>query len=183
MTSTAEPEALSIVDFWREAGAKRWFAKDADFDRAFTQTCYAAHLRAAGRELDAWNLHPIGALALQILLDQLPRNAFRGNAHAYATDSLARHFALAALDDGLDVQIDAELRPFCYMSLMHAEDLALQQRSVALFEALGGTSLDFAHEHLQIILRFGRFPHRNKALGRASTSAELQFLDAGGFAG
>lgn len=183
MSIHTNPEASTIVAFWRKAGSQRWFSKDLDFDREFTDQFYASHLRAAERQLDDWNLEPVGALALQILLDQLPRNAFRGNAHAYATDSLAQHFALAAIDNGLAAQIEAELRPFCYMALMHAEDLPLQQRSVALFTALGGPSLSFAHEHLDIIQRFGRFPHRNPVLGRVSTSAELEFLAGGGFAG
>jgi uncharacterized protein (DUF924 family) len=181
--SHAQPEASAIVDFWRHAGAQSWFRKDADFDREFSNLFFAAHLRAAARQLDHWNEDAIGALALQILLDQLPRNAFRGNAHAYATDSLAQHFALAAIDHGLSAQIETQLRPFSYMALMHAEDLALQQRCVTLFEALGGPSLEFAHEHHDIIKRFGRFPHRNTALGRSSTREELDFLAAGGFAG
>lgn len=176
-------EALQIVNFWRDAGPARWFSKDDDFDRAFTRHCEADHLRAAARRLDDWNQDPIGALALQILLDQLPRNAFRGTAHAWATDPLARHFALAAIAAGLDAHIEPQLRPFCYMALMHAEDLDLQEHCVQLFQALGGPSLSHAHEHRDIIARFGRFPHRNPALGRISTAAETAFLAQGGFAG
>lgn len=181
--NTAGPTSAAIVLFWREAGAGRWFKQDNNFDRALTARFHSAHLQAAGRKLDQWNQNPESALALQILLDQLPRNVYRGNAHAYATDPLARHFALAAIDAGLDQQIEPGLRQFCYMSLMHSEDLDLQRRCVALFETLGGDGLDYARGHCDIIERFGRFPHRNAMLGRITSKAEKAFLDGGGFAG
>jgi len=177
------PSPAAILAFWREAGPQRWFAKDLNFDRALGARFHAAHLLAGERKLDAWNATAEGAFALQILLDQVPRNIFRGTAHAFATDPLARMFCLAAIERGFDQQIEAELRPFCYMALMHAEDVPLQERSVSLFKALGGGSLDHAIEHRDIIQRFGRFPHRNLAFGRDSTPAELGFLKAGGFAG
>lgn len=177
------PTPAAVVGFWREAGPQRWFTQDLNFDRALGARFHEAHLLAAQRKLDAWNTEPEGALALQIVLDQVPRNIFRGSAHAYATDPLARHFALAALDAGLDAKIEPALRPFCYMALMHAEDLALQERCVALFEALGGPSLPHAIEHRDIVRRFGRFPHRNPLFGRATTAEEQAFLKAGGFAG
>lgn len=177
------PDPGAVVLFWREAGPTRWFTKDVNFDRALAARFHAAHLLAAERKLDDWNQNAQGALALQILLDQLPRNLYRGNAHAWATDPLALHFALAAIDAKLDAQIDASLRPFCYMALMHSEDLSLQRRSVRLFEALGGPPLAHALEHCAIIERFGRFPHRNAALGRSSSAPERSYLEAGGFAG
>jgi uncharacterized protein (DUF924 family) len=177
------PNPGAVVSFWREAGPQSWFRKDVNFDRALAARFHSAHLLAAERRLDAWNQTAEGALALQILLDQLPRNLYRGNAHAWATDPLARHFAVAAIDAGLDAQIEIGLRPFCYMALMHSEDLEMQRRSVSLFEAMGGPSLAYAHEHFEIIDRFGRFPHRNPALGRITTPAEMAFLEAGGFAG
>ncbi|WP_395789354.1 DUF924 family protein [Aquimonas sp.] len=179
----AGPTPAAVVSFWRDAGPQRWFTKDLNFDRALGARFHAAHLLAAERKLDAWNLSAEGALALQILLDQVPRNLFRGSAHSWATDPLARRFAVAAIEAGLDASIEPGLRPFCYMALMHAEDLALQERCVALFEALGGPSLPHAIEHRDIIRRFGRFPHRNAALGRDSTEVEVAFLKAGGFAG
>lgn len=179
----AGPTPAAVVGFWREAGPQRWFAKDLNFDRALGARFHEAHLLAAERRLDAWNAEAEGALALQILLDQVPRNLYRGTAHAFATDPLALHFALAAIDAGLDQQIEASLRPFCYMALMHAEHLALQERCVALFEALGGPSLPHAIEHRDIIRRFGRFPHRNPLFGRETTREEQAFLEAGGFAG
>lgn len=177
------PSPSAVVTFWRDAGPDRWFRKDPNFDRALGARFHAGHLLAAERRLDDWNSSSDGALALQILLDQVPRNIFRGTAHAWATDPLARHFALQALDAGLDQTVDPALRQFCYMSLMHAEDVELQRRCVQLFEALGGPGLPYARDHCAIIERFGRFPHRNAALGRATTAAEQAFLDSGGFAG
>ncbi len=182
-SAEAGPSPGAVVGFWREAGPQRWFAKDLNFDRALGARFHEAHLLAAQRRLDGWNAEAEGALALQILLDQVPRNLYRGTAHAFATDPLALHFALAALDAGLDQQIEATLRPFCYMALMHAEVLELQERCVALFEALGGPSLPHAIEHRDTIRRFGRFPHRNPLFGRETTREEQAFLDAGGFAG
>lgn len=179
----AGPSPSAVLTFWREAGPQRWFAKNLNFDRALGARFHAAHLLAAERKLDDWNTSAEGAFALQILLDQVPRNIFRGTAHAFATDPLARLFCLEALEKGLDEQIEPQLRPFCYMALMHAEDLELQQRCVALFEKLGGPSLPFAIEHRDIIQRFGRFPHRNGVFGRSTTAEEQAFLDAGGFAG
>ena len=177
------PDPGAVVIFWREAGPDRWFRKDVNFDRSLAARFHAAHLLGAERRLDDWNRTAEGALALQILLDQLPRNVYRGNAHAWATDPLALSFALAAIDAGLDAQVEPGLRMFCYMALMHSEDLVVQRRCVTLFEALGGPPLEHAQAHCDIIERFGRFPHRNRALGRVSTSAEQAFLDAGGFAG
>jgi uncharacterized protein (DUF924 family) len=182
-TPNPGPDPAAVLLFWREAGPERWFRKDPNFDRAVGARFHAGHLLAAERRLDAWNDRPEGAFALQILLDQVPRNIFRGTAHAWATDPLAVHFALAAIDAGHDQSIEPGLRPFCYMALMHAEDLALQERCVALFEALGGPSLPFAIDHRDIIRRFGRFPHRNAALGRVTTREEAAFLASGGFAG
>jgi uncharacterized protein (DUF924 family) len=177
------PDPGAVVTFWREAGPDRWFRKDLNFDRSLAARFHAAHLLAAERRLDDWNRTAHGALALQILLDQLPRNVYRGNAHAWATDPLALHLALAAIDAGLDEQVEAGLRMFCYMALMHSEDIVVQRRSLQLFAALGGSPLEHAQTHHDIIERFGRFPHRNRALGRVSTPAEKAFLDAGGFAG
>ena len=181
--NTAGPTPSAIVLFWREAGRERWFSKDNNFDRALTARFHSAHLQAAGRQFDHWNENAEGALALQILLDQLPRNVYRGNAHAYATDPLALSFALAAIKAGLDQQIDPALRMFCYMSLMHSENLVMQQHCVELFEKLGGDEVAYAREHHDIIERFGRFPHRNPALGRVTTADEQKFLKSGGFAG
>ena len=174
--------AADITAFWRAAGPQRWFAKDDAFDQAFTGRFLQAHYAAARREHDAWSRDPEGALALMVLLDQFPRNAFRGTAHMFATDPLALHYARQALQDGLDMKVDADVRLFLYLPFMHSESLEDQLRCVALCDALG-QSQSYAQEHLEIIARFGRFPHRNPALGRATTAEEQVFLDGGGFAG
>ncbi|MFO0608010.1 MAG: DUF924 family protein [Polyangiales bacterium] len=177
------PTPADIVRFWREAGPRAWFAKDDAFDarcRAFE----AAHHAAARRELDAWEATPEGALALCLLLDQFPRNLYRASGHAFATDPLARAIADRAIAAGHDRAFDVDLRAFFYLPFEHAEDAALQARSVALFEATGNAEyVRFAALHRDLIARFGRFPHRNRALGRTSTPEEEAFLAGGGFAG
>ena len=173
----------SICGFWREAGPDRWFAKDVAFDAAFRSRFQDAHFAAARLELDAWADDAEGALALMILLDQFPRNAFRGTAHMYATDPLARHFANRAIDRGLDHQLEPEVRVFLYLPFSHSEALADQERAVALYTALGSDDTDWAIMHHDIIARFGRFPHRNATLGRETTAEEQAFLDGGGFSG
>jgi len=175
--------AAEIVRFWRDAGPKLWFVKDETFDgrcRGFE----VEHHAAARGELSAWEMDAEGALALLILLDQLPRNIFRNSPHAFATDNLAQAIAARALDRGFDAATDSALRLFFYLPFEHAEDLAMQERCVTLFTNLGDAEyLKFALLHRDIIARFGRFPHRNAILGRKSTVEELQFLADGGFAG
>nr|WP_314565400.1 DUF924 family protein [uncultured Pseudomonas sp.] len=173
----------SVLDFWKHAGPKRWFAKDEVFDATFRDTFHVAHLQAARRELESWLDSAQGALALLILLDQYPRNAFRGTAHMFATDPLARLYASRMVDAGLDQQIEPALRAFCYLPFEHSEDLADQQRSLVLNQQLDANTYHWAKEHARIIEQFGRFPHRNEVLARATTDAERRFLDAGGFSG
>ncbi len=175
--------AAAVVRFWRDAGPARWFRKDDAFDERFRERFLALHERAAAGELDHQAAAPEGALALLILLDQFPRNAFRGSARMYATDAQAQRIARAALAQGLDAQVPLELRNFMYLPLMHAENAADQQLSVLKTAALGGEPQRIALHHQDIIGRFGRFPHRNELLGRPSTEAELQFLAQGGFRG
>ena len=161
-----------------------WFAKDDAFDARFRERFEAAHFVAARRELDQWAETPEGALALLILLDQFPRNCFRGTAHAFATDPLARMFAVRALDAGFDRAVENDLRRFFYLPLQHAEDMALQDRQLALFQAMERPADDrWAEHHHAIIERFGRFPHRNRALGRETTAEEKAFLEQDGFRG
>lgn len=172
-----------VVSFWRAAGPGLWFARNAPFDSEFTAKCHALHVAAAEGELDAWSATPEGALALVILLDQFPRNAFRDTPRMFATDAQAVKVADAALAAGHDRAVEPELRTFFYLPYEHAEDLLLQERAVALFEPLGGEVLHYAEVHRDIIRRFGRFPHRNAILGRDTTPEEQAFLDEGGFAG
>ena len=141
-------------------------------------------MAAARRELDDWAETAEGSLALMILLDQFPRNSFRGTAHAFATDPLARMFAVRALDAGLDRLVENDLRRFFYLPLQHAEDMALQDRQLALFQAMERPADDrWAEHHHRVIAAFGRFPHRNRALGRKTTPEEQAFLDEDGFRG
>lgn len=174
----------AVVAFWKEAGPSKWFAKDDAFDADFRRRFEAAHLAAARRELDDWADSADGALALLILLDQFPRNVWRGTGHAFATDPLARMFAVRALDAGYDRLVENDLRRFFYLPLQHAEDMALQDRQLALFQTMERPADDrWAEHHHAVIQRFGRFPHRNQALGRETTAEEAAFLEQDGFRG
>jgi uncharacterized protein (DUF924 family) len=174
-------QPADIIGFWREAGPERWWRADPVFDARCRTHWLDAHLAAARRELDAWRGDVEGALALVLLLDQIPRNVFRGSAHAYATDPLARHVAGHAIASGLDIAGPRDLRGFFYLPFQHSEDLADQARAVALYTAMGDeTMLPYARRHQEVIARFGRFPHRNAALGRANTAEEDAWLRAGG---
>jgi uncharacterized protein (DUF924 family) len=175
--------AEAVIEFWKQAGPKRWFTKDDAFDAAFRDTFYVTHMQAARRELEGWLDSAHGALALLILLDQYPRNAFRGTAHMFATDPLARLYARRMVDAGLDQLIEPELRAFCYLPFEHSEDPADQQRSLVLNQQLDASTYHWAKEHAAIIERFGRFAHRNEVLARVTTAQEREFLDNGGFAG
>jgi uncharacterized protein (DUF924 family) len=178
-----EDEAAAVIRFWREAGPPRWFAKEPEFDRAFRERFLAAHEAAARGELLNWTASAEKMLALILLLDQFPRNAFRGTPRMYDTDALALGIAGAAVDAGYDLQGPADLRLFFYLPFGHSENLADQERSVELARRLGEPSLSHAKGHHDIIRRFGRFPHRNRILGRVMTEEEQRFLDEGGFAG
>ena len=177
-----------ITEFWRGAGPKRWFAKDDTFDAAIRLKFEAVHHAAARGDYDGWAESADGALALVILLDQFPRNLWRGSSHAFATDPLARKVARAAVAREHDQRIDTDLRTFFYLPFMHSEALADQQQGLLLYEALARETGDpdankWSRDHHAIIARFGRFPHRNRALGRETTPEEQAFLDEGGFAG
>ncbi|MBW8716173.1 MAG: DUF924 family protein [Variovorax paradoxus] len=177
------PTAQDVVGFWRQAGPERWFAKNEAFDAQFRERFLAAHEAAARGELDHWAQGAEGALALLVLLDQFPRNTWRGNARMLATDAKALAIARQAIEAGLDLKTDEELRRFFYLPFMHSESLDDQQRSVELNAALDANTQRFAVLHRDIIARFGRFPHRNRLLGRTSSAEEQRFLDEGGFAG
>jgi len=173
-----------VIAFWREAGPERWFEKNEVFDEAVRARFLALHERAAAGELKDWENSAEGTLALLLLFDQFPRNMFRGTARAFATDELARAIAAGALLKGFDAQVPSDLRTFLYLPFEHSEDMADQERGLALYTAAGDQDdLKWAQIHADIIRRFGRFPHRNAALGRSTTPEEQAFLDAGGFAG
>ena len=177
-----------MIAFWRDAGPKRWFASDPDFDRLLAEHFGAAHLAASRGELHAWEETPAGMLALLILTDQFSRNLYRGSAHAFATDAMARAVTERALARGFDQQTDVVMRQFFYLPFQHHEDPGAQARSLELYTRLhidGGdeSGLTYAKIHADIITRFGRFPHRNAVMGRVSTPEEIAFLADGGFAG
>lgn len=177
-------EPSDVIAFWREAGSGKWFAKDDAFDAAFRDLFRDDHLAAARRERDVWAETPDGSLALCLLLDQWPRNCFRQTGHAFATDPLARLFARRAVAAGHDQVFEEEIRPFFYLPFQHSEDLADQDLALVLFGRLTPPDADkWARHHRGIIARFGRFPHRNAALGRTSTPEELAFLTTDGFRG
>jgi uncharacterized protein (DUF924 family) len=173
--------AHAVVAFWREAGVSKWFNGGAGFDAECRERFLESHFAAARREFADWMGDAEGALALVLLLDQIPRNVFRGSAHAFATDGLAREVARNAIAAGFDRQVDPALQLFFYMPFEHSEELADQQRAVALTSALDDASYSrYAILHHDVIARFGRFPHRNAVLGRSNTPEEQVWLDAGG---
>jgi len=180
---TIPEEARAVVAFWRAAGPARWFAKDDSFDTRFRDRFLAAHEAAARGELAHSVMSSDGALALVILLDQFPRNAFRGTARMYATDGHARLVADAAIEAGHDRAVENDLAKFFYLPFAHSESLADQERSVMLTRRLGEPDLSHALGHRDIVRRFGRFPHRNLILDRSMTRKEQHYLDSGGFKG
>lgn len=176
-------EARAVVDYWRAAGPSLWFAKDPAFDRSFRERFAEAHARATRGELSDWANTADGALALILLLDQYPRNSFRGTPRMYATDAVARDVARRAVEAGFDRQVEPALQVFVILPLGHSESLADQEHAVELSRRLGPLHLEHAEHHRDIVRRFGRFPHRNAILGRASTEAEREYLDNGGYRG
>jgi uncharacterized protein (DUF924 family) len=177
------PGARDVVAFWRAAGPSRWFRADPTFDRMVVRRLGAAHEAAARGALD-WLTGPTGALGLVILLDQAPRNMFRGMARAFATDAAAREVTRAVLDAGWDARVPRAMRGFFYLPLEHSEDAADQELCCRLCAAMGDPEgLRWAELHRDIIARFGRFPHRNRALGRDTTPEEARYLEEGGFKG
>jgi uncharacterized protein (DUF924 family) len=175
-----------ILSFWFGDGSdpeheRRWFAQDAAFDQACSAGFLADHQRAAVGELDSWKETPSGALALILLLDQFPRNIFRGSPRAFATDPKARATAKEAITRGFDLALPPARRSFIYIPLQHSENLDDQRESVRLFHKLAAEDpamagyVKYADDHLEVIRRFGRFPHRNAVLGRVSTPDEIAF--------
>ncbi|MFK4491450.1 DUF924 family protein [Bradyrhizobium sp. USDA 336] len=173
-----------VLAFWREAGRERWYERSDAFDAEIRRRFPSLWQRAAAGELASWEASDDGALALVILLDQFPRNMFRGTPQAFASDAQARDVARRAIARGVDRRVDPLLLEFLYLPFMHSEHLADQLHCVALFQNTDNAeSLKYARDHADIIARFGRFPHRNRLLGRDTTEEEQAFLDGGGFAG
>jgi uncharacterized protein (DUF924 family) len=184
MTDAREMTPENILAFWREAGPERWYRRDAAFDTAIRSQFLPLWQKAAAGELSSWETSDDGALALVIVLDQFPRNMFRDDMRTYSSDALAREVASRAIARGTDMRVEGALLEFLYMPLMHSELLSDQLRCVELFRKAGNSrNREYAEDHADIIRRFGRFPHRNRILGRMTTSEEQAFLDQGGFSG
>jgi uncharacterized protein (DUF924 family) len=178
------PLPADVLAFWRKAGMAKWYTKDEAFDAEVRRRFLRLWEAAGAGELIAWETTDDGALALVIVLDQFPRNMFRGDARTFSTDDQALAVAARAIARGADTRIAPDLIEFLYMPFMHSERLADQDRCVALFRSRGRPeNLKFAEVHADIIRKFGRFPHRNALLGRMTSAEEQAFLDAGGFAG
>ena len=191
MTDRHLPDrARALLDAWfgppgdpdRERHREIWFKSTTEFDDALRHTFLADLEAGAAGELRSWEALPEGSLALVLVLDQIPRNIFRGTPRAYATDAAARAAADRALERGFDRLVPLVWRRFFYMPFHHSEDIADQRRSVALFDALPrnpdrrGALRRYGRPYIDVIERFGRFPHRNEILGRESTPDEIAFL-------
>ena len=165
-----------VLEFWF-ADPARWWKKDPAFDAEIRSRFSELHELIERGEQEDWRKAPRGALAYVIVLDQFSRNMFRGTARMFASDARAIAAARAAIEGGDDQALDPAERTFLYMPFMHSEDHADQERSVALFQSLSAPDqVRYAEQHRDIVRRFGRFPHRNELLGRASTPEELEFL-------
>jgi len=168
--------AQEVLDFWFGQDRKAWFEKNPAFDEDIRRRFLRLYESAAAGEMAHWMQAPAECLALVVLLDQFPRNLFRGSARAFAADPLARAAARVILENGWDKAMSPDERMFAYLPFEHSESLADQERCCALMRPLGKDLLDWAEKHRAIIERFGRFPHRNAALGRESTPEEADFL-------
>ncbi len=179
MTTKAPQE---ILEFWfGRLTRQQWFQRSDALDEEISRRFSDVHLSLARGEVENWRETPESRLAAIIVLDQFSRHIYRGTALAFATDWMALREAKLALSAGADADTPPERRGFIYLPFEHSEDIADQERSVALFEALGDAEyLDYAQRHLAVIRQFGRFPHRNVFLGRETTDAELDYLSKPG---
>ena len=177
-----DPIPAAIIDFWfSEKVSRQWFSSTRELDHEI-HAKYAALWRIATEGgLDDWCETPEGSLALVIVLDQFPLNMFRGTPSCFSSEAQATQCAKHAIERGFDHLLDKRRLAFLYMPLMHSEELADQDLSVALFEQAGfKQNLAFAKHHREIVKRFGRFPHRNEILGRISSREELVYLNSTG---
>jgi uncharacterized protein (DUF924 family) len=176
-------QAAEVLEFWFvQSRPRQWFAKNPAFDALVGDRFLGLTRQAIAGELDAWSAEPAGALALVLLLDQFPRQIWRDTAMAFAGDPQALALSLRAVELGwLEAEPEQARRQFWLMPLMHSEDLEVQEAALPLFEQLTDPrTADFARRHRDVIARFGRFPHRNAALGRLSSTDELAFLQTPG---
>ncbi len=179
-----DPRATEIIEYWNGLGPKRWYEVDAAVDDEIRSRWAELWAEARAGRLDRWRVSPQGCLALLLLLDQFPRNMFRGDARAFASDRQALAVARGAIAHGFDRQVALPERQFFYLPLMHSEIASDQDQGVRLIlmNFGRGETLRHARAHRAVIRQFGRFPYRNDVLGRASTAEEAAFLAAGGYA-
>jgi uncharacterized protein (DUF924 family) len=168
--------SAQVLQFWFDADPKNWFVKNPAFDAEVRSRFLALHEAAAAGRLGHWTEAPRSCLALVIVLDQFPRNMFRGEARAFATDPQARAAARVILQHAWDKQMSSAERLFAYLPFEHSEALEDQNLSCELTQDFKEDQRRYAERHREIIRRFGRFPHRNAILGRQSTPAEIEFL-------
>nr|WP_037037394.1 DUF924 family protein [Pseudovibrio sp. JE062] len=175
-------KALEILDFWWTAGGPKWFNGGEAFDKEIREK-FEADVAAANRgDYDDWTQTPHGTLALLLLLDQFPRNIYRGSPKAFASDPKAVKVALESLNKNFHTAFPMGYRMFFFLPFEHSEEMDMQDLSVDLFRGLGDQdTYHYALIHMDVIRRFGRFPHRNEVLGRTSTPEEVEFLASGGF--
>lgn len=174
-----------VLDFWFAAGPEKWFAKDAGFDAEIAKRFGALHAQGSTGALDEWANDGQGALALLILLDQFSRNLYRNDHRAFTQDAQALRIAEQSIARRFDVETPITARKWFYMPFMHSEELQMHEKGLGFFATRlnDPETLKYAEIHLDVIRRFGRFPHRNAVLGRVTTPEEQSFLDMGGFAG
>ena len=184
MSTRLQPEVASqpVMDFWfGELDARQWWQPSESLDALIGQRFSDIHRQAARCELFAWRTTPLGRLAEIIVLDQFSRNMYRNTALAFAQDALALALAQEAVACGADQHVEPVQRAFFYMPYMHSESLAIHDQALVLFSQDGmASNLDFEQRHRAIIERFGRYPHRNVALGRVSCNEEIAFLNSPG---
>jgi uncharacterized protein (DUF924 family) len=182
------PDFFEVLAFWfgapyspeRGRRRKEWFRKSVEFDAEVRRRFLPVWEGALRGECARWEVTPLAAVALVVVLDQFPRNMFRGEARAFSSDAQALAVARRMLERGFDRLLSPVERSFAYLPFEHTEDLAVQRRSLALFAPLDLELVDYSRRHFEIIARFGRFPHRNAVLGRESTTEEREFLDQPG---
>jgi uncharacterized protein (DUF924 family) len=173
-------DADEVLKFWFGCEREAWYRKNPAFDDEIRARFLPLHERALKGELKSWQAQAASCLALVILLDQFPRNMFRSSARAFAADALARDAARVIIERGWDQGMSVDERTFAYLPFEHSESPADQARSCELMKPLGSEAYRYALRHKEIIERFGRFPHRNAALDRASTAEEIEFLKTPG---
>ena len=186
LDAPALPSPRDVLVFWfEELSRKDWFVRSDAVDEAIARRFKALHEHLARERPAAWTETPEARLAAVIVLDQFPRNIWRGTAHAFATDPIALDLARGLRDEGAEGFSD-EMKLFAFLPFEHSEAMEDQDEAVRLIDGLGEpgpdgkTYGDYAHAHREVIERFGRFPHRNEALGRRSTAEERAWLEAGG---